>query len=57
MSSVKDDLEKLRKIERHVPLVNVSQADVIWLVASLQFYISRYQDLEKERIDEVYDQG
>ena len=42
------DLVKLERIKKDVPLMVVSQFDLCWLVNSLFFYIRRYKDIKQE---------
>ena len=49
MRYINDDFRRLEAIRKHIPFINISQADVIWLVSTLDYYMTRYQDLEKER--------
>ena len=42
------DLAKLERIKRDVPLMVVSQVDLCWLISSLFFYIRRYKDIKQE---------
>lgn len=44
---IEEDLKKLKGIRKHVPLMNVSQIDIIWLVSALQYYIMKCKDLKE----------
>lgn len=46
---IEEDFKELDRIRKHVPLMNVSQVDIIWLVSTLKYYMTRCKVLEEER--------